>query len=174
MVAVEKGNELMSIRRSLTIALLLAATVPSAGIAQSGQGNSTAAEAGKIAVRPAQDIGVVKTKVPPLLAQVAEDPYTMNGAGSCPAIATSIRALNDVLGPDFGDDAPVRGNRKGAIAKAGGTALVDSIIPFRGLVREVTGAASAERRVQLATFAGVARRGFLRGIYRTRGCRGAL
>jgi len=33
---------------------------------------------------------VVKTKVPPLLAQAAEDPYTMNGAGSCAAIATSL------------------------------------------------------------------------------------
>ena len=164
----------MPIRRSLTIALLLAAAAPTAGFAQSGQDNSTATEAGRIAVRPAQDIGVVKTKVPPLLAQAAEDPYSMNGAGSCPAIATSVRALSNVLGPDFGDDAPVRGTKKGAIAKAGGTALVDSIIPFRGLVREVTGAASAERRVQLATFAGVARRGFLRGIYRTRGCRGAL
>jgi hypothetical protein len=162
----------MSTYRSLTIALSLAALAPAAAIAQ--QDNSTATEAGRIAVRPAQDIGVVKTKVPPLLAEVAEDPYSMNGAGSCAAIANSVRALSNVLGPDFGEDAPARGTKKGAIAKAGGTALVDSIIPFRGLVREVTGAASAERRVQLATFAGVARRGFLRGIYRTRGCRGAL
>lgn len=161
----------MPTSRSFVIAILFATAAPAAAFAQD---NSTAAEAGRIAVRPAQDIGVVKTKVPPLLAQVAEDPYSMNGTGSCPAIANSVRALNNVLGPDFGDDAPAHGNKKGAIAKAGGTALVDSIIPFRGLVREVTGAASAERRVQLATFAGVARRGFLRGIYRTRGCRGAL
>ena len=57
------------------------------------------------------------------------------------------------------------------MSKAGGTALVDSIIPFRGLVREVSGAASSERRVQIATYAGVARRGFLHGMYRARGCR---
>jgi len=47
----------MPIRRSLTISLLLAAIVPTAGIAQSGQDNSTGAEAGRIAVRPAQDVG---------------------------------------------------------------------------------------------------------------------
>lgn len=162
----------MSTYRSLTIALALAALAPAAAIAQ--QDNSTATEAGRIAVRPAQDIGVVKTKTPPLLEQALEDPYTMNGAGSCAAIDNSLRALNGVLGPDFDDNAPVpAGSKKGAIAKAGGTALVDSIIPFRGLVREVTGAARAERHAQLAKFAGVARRGFLRGIAQTRGCRGA-
>lgn len=165
----------MPIRRRLTIAVLLAAATPMAATAQAGQDNSTAAEAGRIAERPAQDLGVVKTKTPPLLERALEDPYTMNGAGSCPAIANSVRALNGELGPDFDDDTPApAGSKKGAIAKAGGTALVDSIIPFRGLVREVTGAASAERHAQLAKFAGVARRGFLRGIYQTRGCRGAL
>lgn len=165
----------MPILRVLTPALLLAAAVPVAAFAQSGQDNSTAAEAGRIAERPAQDLGVIKTKTPPLLERALEDPYTMNGAGSCPAIANSVRALNGELGPDFDDDTPVRrGSKKGAIAKAGGTALVDSIIPFRGLVREVTGAAGAERHAQLAKFAGVARRGFLRGIYHARGCRGAL
>jgi len=162
----------MPTHRSTTIALLLATFVSTAAFAQ--QNESTMSQAGHIAERPAQDIGVVKTKTPPLLEQALDDPYTMNGAGSCPAIANSMRALNSVLGPDFDDEASApSGSKKGAIAKAGGTALVDSIIPFRGLVREVTGAASAERHAQLAKFAGVARRGYLRGIYRTRGCRGA-
>ena len=62
----------MPIRRSLTIALLLAAAMPTAGLAQSGQDNSTAAQAGRIAVRPAQDVGVVKTKTPPLLEQALD------------------------------------------------------------------------------------------------------
>ena len=165
----------MPIRRCLPFALLFVAALPAAASAQTGQDNSTAAEAGRIAERPAKDLGVVKTKTPPLLERALEDPYSMNGAGSCPAIANSVRALNGEPGPDFDDDTPVpAGSKKGALAKAGGTALVDSIIPFRGLVREVTGAASAERHVQLAKFAGGARRGFLRGIYQTRGCSGRL
>lgn len=161
--------------RPVIIALLSVSLMPATAAAQAGpQNQSNIDQAGQIASQPARDIGVMKTKVPPLLEQAAEAPYSMAGASSCARIARSIHALNDVLGPDFDEDAPRHGTRGGALAKAGGTALVDSIIPFRGLVREVTGAAGAERRVQLAKFAGVARRGFLRGIYRTRGCRGAL
>ena len=155
-------------------ALFLLALVPAGLAAQNTQNESTAGQAGRIASQPVRDVGVMKTKVPPLLERISDDPYSMAGASTCGGITSSIRALNNVLGPDFGDDAPVHGSRVGNVARAGGTALVDSIIPFRGLVREVSGAASAERRVQIATFAGVARRGFLRGIYRSRGCRTGL
>lgn len=134
---------------------------------------STMGEAGKIAVRPAQDVGIAKTKVPPILEQAGEAPYALDGTGSCAAIANEIRALSSALGADF--DAPAvgkRGSKKGEIAKAGGTALVDSIIPFRGLVREVSGAAAAQRRLEAATYAGFARRGFLRGLFYSRKCGG--
>jgi hypothetical protein len=49
--------------------------------------------------------------------------------------------------------------------------VVNSIIPFRGVVRELSGSAEADRRLQAATDAGIARRGFLRGVQRIRGCR---
>ena len=49
--------------------------------------------------------------------------------------------------------------------------IVNSLIPFRGLVREVTGAAPAERRLQAAIGAGLARRGYLRGLAETRHCK---
>ncbi len=44
----------------------------------------------------------------------------------------------------------------------------------RGLVREVSGAAPAERRKNAAIDAGYARRGYLRGVYETRRCKPAL
>ena len=53
----------------------------------------------------------------------------------------------------------------------GGRALVNSVIPFRGVVREVTGAAPAERQYNAAVDAGLARRGFLRGVHQTRKCK---
>ena len=76
-----------------------------------------------------------------------------------------------MLGADFRP-----GNRpaKRSVAKIGGTAVVNSLIPFRGVVREISGAAAADRRLQAATDAGIARRGFLRGVYQTRGCKGGL
>ncbi|MEE3154506.1 MAG: hypothetical protein VX309_03150, partial [Pseudomonadota bacterium] len=55
--------------------------------------------------------------------------------------------------------------------EAGGKTIVNSIIPFRGLVREITGAAPAQRRLNTAIDAGFARRGFLRGAAISRGCR---
>jgi len=42
------------------------------------------------------------------------------------------------------------------------------------VIREVSGAASAQRALQAAIAAGFARRGFLRGVYQTRGCKPAL
>lgn len=47
---------------------------------------------------------------------------------------------------------------------------MNSLIPFRTFVREVTGAAPAQRRFQAAVDLGYARRGFLRAVYRLRNC----
>jgi hypothetical protein len=49
--------------------------------------------------------------------------------------------------------------------------VVNALIPFRGIVREITGAAPAQRRLNAAIDAGYARRGFLRGLHYARHCR---
>jgi hypothetical protein len=49
--------------------------------------------------------------------------------------------------------------------------VVNTLIPFRGLIREISGAAPAQRRLNAAIDAGFARRGYLRGVLRTRGCK---
>jgi hypothetical protein len=152
---------------ALAAACACIAAPASAGQAQ--QNRTTEQEAGRIVSQPARDVGVAKTKIPPLLVQVSEAPYTTRGAGTCRQIASSISALTGVLGPDFdADGTPKKRN----LAKAGGEAVVNSLIPFRGLVREVSGAAPAERRLNAAFDAGFARRGFLRGLQRAKGCRG--
>lgn len=124
-------------------------------------------EAGKIVSQPARDVGVVKTKIPPVLELAAEGPYTLKGLSTCSAMAARLGELDQALGPDF-DDGPKKGE---SIAKMGGKAVVNSLIPFRGVIREVSGAAAADRRLEAATDAGVAQRGFLRGVYQTRGCK---
>jgi hypothetical protein len=129
---------------------------------------STGRDAKEIVTQPARDVGIEKTKIPPLLEQVSEDPYGTAGTGSCRQITAAIGDLNHVLGPDF-STSPQPGKRN--VAKAGGAAIVNSLIPFRGLVREVSGAGPAERRLNAAIDAGYARRGFLRGLQRARNCR---
>lgn len=123
---------------------------------------------GEIVSQPARDVGIAKTKIPPLLMQAAEAPYTNTGAASCRQIASSISALNGVLGPDF-SDSPAQNKQN--FAKIGGEAVINSLIPFRGIVREVSGASAAERRKNAAIDAGIARRGYLRGLQRSKGCK---
>jgi len=149
----------------LGMAILAATGAPAA--AQEKK-ESTVKEAGQIVSQPVRDVGIAKTKVPPRLAEIGDNPYAMRGAGTCRQIASSIAALNEDLGPDYtGDATPQKRN----VAKAGGAAVVNSLIPFRGLVREVSGAGPAERRLNAAIDAGIARRGFLHGLQRAKGCR---
>lgn len=124
-------------------------------------------QAGKIASQPARDVGAAKTKIPPVLEMAAENPYTLSGLGTCGAMAAKLGELDKALGPDF-DDGPQKGE---SLASVGGKAVVNSIIPFRGVVREISGAAAADRRLAAATDAGIAQRGFLRGTYQARRCR---
>lgn len=149
------------------LAVLAAPCLPAVASAQN-KPESTGHAAGQIVSQPVRDVGIEKTKVPPLLASIGDDPYAMRGAGTCRQIGSSVAALNDVLGPDYtGTAAPQKRN----VVKAGGAAVVNSLIPFRGLVREVSGAGPAERRLNAAIDAGLARRGFLRGLQRAKGCR---
>ncbi|MEO5494181.1 MAG: hypothetical protein ABIR08_09155 [Sphingomonas sp.] len=124
-------------------------------------------EAGKIVSQPARDVGIAKTKIPPVLELAAANPYTLSGLSSCSAMAAKLGDLDQALGADF-DDGPQKGE---SLAKAGGKAVVNSIMPFRGVIREISGAAAADRRLAAATDAGIAQRGFLRGVYQTRGCK---
>ena len=130
--------------------------------------DSTLDKAGRIASQPARDVGAAKTKIPPILQAAAANPYSRTATKTCRQILTEIAQLTEVLGPDFGT--PKKENEAGQIAQAGGETVVNSLIPFRGVVREVSGAAAADRRLTIATQAGFARRGYLRGLQTARHC----
>lgn len=88
-------------------------------------------------------------------------------------IKAATTELDSVLGPDFAVGNNKKENRAGRLAEAGGKTIVNTIIPFRGLVREISGAAPAESRLAAAIDAGFARRGFLRGTALARRCPGS-
>lgn len=117
--------------------------------------------------QPAKDVGVAKNKIPPSLEDAAVAPYSLAGLDTCGKIADAVRVLDAALGPDYPAGGPTNTTSTG---KAVGSAVVNSLIPFRGLVREASGAAAADRRLAAAVQAGFARRGFLRGVHQTRGC----
>lgn len=132
--------------------------------------DDTLKTAGKIVTQPGRDVGIDKAKVPPVLASAVSQPYANPGKGCTPVVA-GLRDLNNVLGPDFGTNSAENENKAGKLAKAGGEAVVNSLIPLRGIVREVSGAGPADRRVEAAVDAGLARRGYLRGLAVSRGCK---
>jgi hypothetical protein len=159
-------------RRSLALACLSLGLV-SAGWTQVSRRapESTRERAERIATEPARDVGVGRDRIPLVLEAARTNPYDLAGTRRCAGMTAILRDLDGVLGPDF-DSGPARqGSRAGRIAEAGGRAVVNTIIPFRGVVRELSGSAEADRRMQAAVDAGLARRGFLRGLAQARGCR---
>jgi len=139
--------------------------------ADAQQNQTDLQKAGDIAKQPGRDVGVVRTKIPPLLEAAASNPYGLSNLRRCDQIADAVDELDAVLGPDFVAGSPVRQKRK---FKVTGDTVAGLIVPFRGIVREVSGAAGAQRDLNRAISAGMARRGFLRGVYQTRRCKPAL
>ncbi|CAN5241344.1 hypothetical protein BH10PSE13_BH10PSE13_26350 [soil metagenome] len=133
--------------------------------------HQTEKRAGEIVTQPVHDVGIDKKKVPLILETAVEAPYAAPRGKGCPPVTNEMASLNEALGPDFGQGAAANENKLGAVAAAGGSAIVNTLIPFRGLVREISGAAPAERRLAAAVSAGMARRGYLHGIAQQRGCR---
>jgi hypothetical protein len=156
------------------VLFLAALALPVAAIAQENAekpSNGALQKAGTIATQPARDVGVDKDKIPEVLQKAVENPYAPPPLRTCKGIVASIGELNAVLGADFTVGEKANEGRAGAIAEAVGKTVVNSLVPFRGLVREISGAAPAERRLQAAVTAGIARRGYLRGLAQAKRCK---
>ncbi len=111
-------------------------------------------------------------EVPAKLLAIQESPYSLAGLGKCAAIITEIKELDTVLGPDVNEqvDKDRAKKREETAGRVVGT-VAGGIIPFRGLIGEVTGANAERRRYALAVYAGTVRRGFLKGVGLERGCK---
>ncbi|HAF41296.1 MAG TPA: hypothetical protein DCG90_05940 [Sphingobium sp.] len=154
---------------AITLSLLLSGTALAQE--QDKPRDETLDKAGKIATQPARDIGIDKDEIPPVLLKAVDNPYAAPASRTCKGLNGALGELNAVLGEDFTIGRQANENRTGKIAEAVGKTIVNSLIPFRGLVREISGAAPAERRLQAAVTAGIARRGYLRGLASAKGCK---
>jgi len=123
---------------------------------------------GDAVATPASDLNLKKDEIPALLLAAQERPYAMTGLRRCTDIAAAVGQLDAVLGPDI--DLPADA-RSGVTAGRVAQAAIGSFIPFRGLIRELSGANEQERKIQAAVQAGFARRAFLKGAGEARGCR---
>lgn len=121
-----------------------------------------------VAETPLEDVGLSKEEIAEILVTAAQDPYASKQLKTCNAIVAEIAELDTVLGEDY----DIAGEEDTGIdPKGAAKSVVGSIIPFRGLVREVSGAAGDERKARAAVVAGMVRRGYLKGLGQSRGCK---
>jgi len=125
---------------------------------------------GRAATQPLRDARIKEDKIPEILQLAASAPYSLIGMRSCAQIAAEVGRLNDALGADADTQGKTKGEGANIAAAAAGAA-VSSLIPGLGLIKVITGADKAERRAQAAVYAGAIRRGFLKGIGQSKGCR---
>lgn len=158
-------------RHALIIALMCAASPAFAQVQPGEKPRSTGEMAKGVVTQPLSDLNVQKKGVPPELAAILDNPYALDGIRRCRDVIRAVRELDAVLGPDFDEPAPVekQKTRDSAMAIAGG--LIGSLIPFRFLIREVSGANKADQAYREAIYAGVVRRGFLKGYGSQRRCK---
>lgn len=121
-----------------------------------------------VAKTPMTDLNLSKDEIPALLIEAQTRPYALTGLGKCAQLIAAVEQFDTMLGPDI--DLPQEERERiseGRVAKW----VVSSFIPFRGLIREISGANDQERKFTAAIQAGLTRRGFLKGVGASRGCK---
>ncbi|MEP3227283.1 MAG: hypothetical protein ABJO01_14995 [Parasphingorhabdus sp.] len=122
-------------------------------------------------MQPVKDVNLRKDPIPPKLIAIQNHPYDLENMRGCQALAIEIAQLDDALGPDVNqlqEESRTEKREQGLSRIAG--AFIEGLIPFRGVVREISGANATERQFLQALAAGNARRSFLKGVAVTKGC----
>lgn len=119
----------------------------------------------RAAIQPAKDVNLHKDKIPVRLLEIQRAPYDLTDMEGCRAITAEITSLRPLLGPDVNEDPKITKaeKRERSVSRIAG-GFLGGFIPFRGILREVTGANAERRKYRAAYAAGFARRSFLKGI----------
>ena len=94
---------------------------------------------------PLRDLNLIRTQVPDILIQALADPYARPKTKKCQELVNLIRPLNDALGADL--DVPPTAEEQNLYQRGRPMALgamagvASDVVPFRGVVRQLSGAA---------------------------------
>lgn len=160
---------------SATLFAAMLAALPACAVDRSAGTQPTKEVARDAALQPLSDINVTRPEIPERLVALRDNPYRFPPSEGCSDLVAEIADLDVMLGPDFDADSEDSLNKKRRDRAIGiaGKVGAGMLIPFRGVVREISGSASQERSYRAAMIAGIARRSYLRGIARERGCAAA-
>ena len=171
----------------LSLALLSAAcasTPPPAAESETDQSQSATDRAieksqsgfGEAALSPLEDVNLKRAKIPDEFKDI-KNPYLVDVETSCEIIAKEVITLDALLGRDWDIPPPDKEGLSNRAADGASTAFLDTVasgasglIPYRGIVRTVTGANSHATKVRKAYERGSHRRTFLKGIGLVKGC----
>jgi hypothetical protein len=157
--------------RMLPLVLALSVAAPVCAQQEDSDAQRIEKKAENIMRQPVKDVGLMRENPPEILRDAQKAPYSLAGIKTCKDLQMAIAQLYPVLGPDV-DAVDDQGDAlTERLAEAGAKSVVNSLIPFRGIVREATGAAEADRKFRMMVAAGMARRGYLKGVALERKCR---
>lgn len=149
---------------------LIALALAAPALAQNQpRGLNNEPDAADVALTPLGDLNLRSDPIPQLLLDARQAPYDPLGIRDCRDLTQKVEELDAVLGPDFDTEVP---DTDGRNLSAGNIAqrLLGSLIPFRGVIREVSGANEHERDFREAIAAGMTRRAYLKGRGQGMGC----
>lgn len=141
--------------------------------------NSVSDGAGKAVTAPLDDLNLRRDKIPTELKAI-KTPYSLDPEISCDQILAEVEMLNSLLGRDWDVPPPDKAKLEDRAADGASTAFLDTLasgssglIPYRGVVRSLTGADRHQKKVLRAYERGTHRRTFLKGIGLAKGCEGS-
>jgi hypothetical protein len=134
---------------------------------------SPRAKAGEVLKQPLKDLNVLKDVIPEVLLKAKAAPYAKPREETCHGIRVEIYELDYALGEDLDartapDDSMSKKIADETYNLARGA--VSGLLPYRGIVRRVTGAEKHAREINEALLAGAVRRSYLKGFGESLGC----
>lgn len=153
---------------------------------------SSVNEAVDAATGPLEDLNIKKRDIPEILRLALRDPYAKPAKAKCAVVKEEIAKLDEVLGPDMGPREEIAGegefmslaNFEGDVPSAEGAgdaafglakdAAIGAIrsqtdiLPFRSIIRRITGANKHQKKVTMSYEAGKLRRAYLKGYAQER------
>ena len=131
---------------------------------------------GEAAAQPLKDLNLIQDPIPTQLKAVIADPYKKPERIDCAGLEHEVRSLDLALGPDIdlpAQEKSVTTEGSEAVARVAANAVKDAasdLIPFRSVVRRLTGAEKNASQMRAALHAGDVRRAYLKGLGLERGC----
>jgi hypothetical protein len=127
-----------------------------------------------VAEAPLHDLNIVKQGIPPVLLSAVTNPYEKPNPLNCAEITRQVHILNVALGADFDEpetpQKPSLTQKSGRVAMALAHGAAESLLPFYGYVRTLSGAQRHDQLIIAAITAGSVRRGYLKGLGEARRC----